>query len=155
MNAKNALAILLLAALGWFIIAFAKSEPARQERVQNFTRDIDNQAIAQKSIDRLPLDMRGVVIRITDYEDDNSLHRIGGLPDLTLSDFRRINQLTAKAIQKRGGSVEYVRINGDGYFAWLKQNNRTNSIDNIGAYVEWLGDPTAGAIQKTAAISVK
>lgn len=94
------------------------------------------EAIAKRNIAVMPARMDGAIIRITDYEDEASLRRINARIKLSLADHRRINQLMATEIQNRGGRVENVKINADDYFAWLKQNHRTNSVENVGAYAQ-------------------
>lgn len=91
---------------------------------------------------QLPAQLHGSRVQLTDYDDEETLHFLKTEePDLTLHAQRLINQAFAREIYKRGGDVEYVRVDVADYFGWLGRYNLADSPANRAQYISWLTCP--------------
>jgi len=69
---------------------------------------------------QIPRDLRGVVVQITDYPDEETLRFLKPEePDITLAGHRMINQALSRETRKRGARVEFVTVKSRDYFDWL------------------------------------
>jgi hypothetical protein len=100
--------------------------------------------IAVNHIRRLGLPRRldGVLVLVTDYDDEGTLRFMKPEePDITLQSQRLINQAFRREMRKRGARVRSVKVVRSDYFAWLARCKLKDSPANRAQFISWLTAP--------------
>lgn len=83
----------------------------------------------------LPPDLKGVKIRLADYESDGDLKFMKGAKEWSLEFHRMVNGAIAREMRKRGAKVTLVKISMKDYFDWLAKHNFNNDAGNRARFV--------------------
>ena len=100
--------------------------------------------IAQNHIARLnlPKRMGGIVVQITQYDDEDTLRFLKTEePDITLESQKLLNAAFAEEMSRRGAHVQFVPVNVADYFSWLGRFNIKDGPANRAQFISWLTAP--------------
>lgn len=90
----------------------------------------------------LPRDLRGVMVKITEYDDEATLRFLKAEEsEITLARQRMINQAFARECRKRGAVIQFVPVNIADFYQWLGHWNLANTAANRAQYISWLTAP--------------
>lgn len=79
---------------------------------------------------------RRAVIRLTDYEDEESYQFLCGMAGpWSLDYFKMVNSAAARELRQRGFKVDLVPIKMAGYFDWLAREGLENKTENRAAFI--------------------
>lgn len=98
----------------------------------------------QRHIRRLGIPSRldGVVVLITDYDDEDTLKFLKTEePEITLKSQRMLNEVFAGEMRNRGGRIQFVHVVINDYFTWLGRYDLADSNTNRAQFISWLTAP--------------
>ena len=89
----------------------------------------------------VPRNLTGVVVQITQYDEEPLRFLKADEPEITLQSQRLINQAFAREMRKRGARIQEVPVAIGDYFAWIAKYELENTPANRAQYISWLTSP--------------